>query len=91
MRNKELTGGVRTIGLEALIWTREFPNETEIVKCSRDVEKFKVEAKFLLTALLSREQVDAEGMVVKQIRGMLTQEIGCLFRKQGVGNDEGRG
>jgi len=41
-------------------------------------------------ALLSREQVDADRVIKEQIGGMLTQEISCLFRKQGIGNDEGR-
>ena len=33
------------------------------------------------------EQVDADGVVKEQIRGMLTQEISGIFRKQRVGND----
>jgi hypothetical protein len=55
MCSKELTGGVCAIDLEALVWTREFPDETEIVKCSRDVEKFKIAAKFLLAACSAGE------------------------------------
>ena len=37
------------------VFARKFLNETEIVKCGRDVEKFRIEAKLSLTALLSRE------------------------------------
>ena len=88
MCGEELTGSVCAIDLEAFVWAREFLDETEIVKCGRDVEEFRVEAKLSLTALLSREQVDADRVIKEQIRGMLTQEISGLFRKQGIGNDE---
>jgi len=59
MCSEELTGRVcattskRSSGLE------NFFDETEIVKCGRDIEEFRVEVKLSLTALLSREQVDA--------------------------------
>jgi len=42
------------------------------VKCGGDVEEFSVKAKLLLTAMLSREQVDADGLIKEQIGGMLT-------------------
>jgi hypothetical protein len=42
----------------------------------------------LLTALLSREQVDADGVIKKQISGILTQDVCGLFREQGIGDDE---
>jgi hypothetical protein len=53
MCGEELTGGVCAIDLEAFVCARELLEETEIVKCGGDVEKFRVEAKLLLTALLS--------------------------------------
>ena len=59
MCSEELTGRVCAIDLEAFIWAREFLDETKIVKCGRDIEEFRVEVKLSLTALLSREQVDA--------------------------------
>jgi hypothetical protein len=43
----------------------------------------------LLTALLSREQVDADRVIKEQIGGMLTQEVCGLFREQRIGYDEG--
>ena len=55
MCGEELTGGIGAIDLEAFVWARELLDETEIVKCGGDVEKFRVEAKLLLTALLSRK------------------------------------
>ena len=58
------------------------------MKCGRDVEEFRVEAKLSFTALLSREQVDADRVIEEQIRGMLTPEISGLFRKQGIGNEQ---
>jgi hypothetical protein len=58
------------------------------VKCGRDVEKFRIEAKLSLMAQLSREQVDAHRVIKEQIRGMLTQEMSGFFRKQGIRNDE---
>jgi hypothetical protein len=82
---EELTGRVRAIDLEAFVWAREFLNETEIVKCRRDVEEFRIEAKLSLTALSGREEVDAYRVIKEQIRGMLTQEIIGFFRKQGIG------
>jgi hypothetical protein len=88
MCSEELTGGVCAIDFEAFVWTREFLNETEIVKCGRDVEKFRIEAKLSLTALLRREEVDTHRVIKEQIRGMLMQEISGFFRKQGIGNDE---
>jgi hypothetical protein len=77
--------------LRGYLASREFLDETEIVKCGRDVEEFRVEAKLSFTALLGREQVDADRVIEEQIRGMLTQEISGLFRKQGIGNEQGRG
>jgi hypothetical protein len=91
MCSEELTGRVCAIDFEAFVWAREFLKETEIVKCGRDVQKFRIEAKLSLTALLGREQVDAHRVIKEQIRGMLTQEISGFFRKQGIGNDESGG
>ena len=42
---EELTGRVCAIDLEAFVWAREFLDETEVVKCGRDVEEFRVETK----------------------------------------------
>ena len=89
MCSEELTGRVCAIDLEAFVWAREFLKKTKIMKCSRDVEKFWIKAKLSLTALLRCEEVDTNRVIKEQIRGMLTQEIGSFFRKQGVGNDEG--
>jgi hypothetical protein len=88
MCRQELMGRVCAIDFEAFVWAREFLNETEIVKCGRDVEKFRIEVKLSFTALLSREQVDAYRAIKEQIRGMLTQEICGFFRKQGIRNNE---
>jgi hypothetical protein len=55
MCGEELTDGVCAIDLEAFVWAGEVLEETEIVKCGGDVEKFSVEAKLLLTAVLSRK------------------------------------
>ena len=63
MCGEELTGGVGAIDLEAFVGAREFLDETEIVKCGGYVEEFRVEAEFLLPALLSGEQVDADGVI----------------------------
>ncbi len=41
-----------------------------------------------LTALLSREEVNAHRVIEQQIGGMLAQKISGLFREQRVGNDE---
>jgi hypothetical protein len=60
------------------------------VKCGGDVEEFRVEAELLLTALLNREQIDADGVIKEQIGRILTQDIRGVFREQGIGNDEGR-
>jgi hypothetical protein len=89
MCGEELTGGVCAIDLEAFVWARELLEETEIVKCGGDVEKFRVEAKLLLTALLSRKQVDAQRMINKQLGGMFTQDVCGFFRKQGIGYYKG--
>jgi hypothetical protein len=59
MCGEELAGGVCAIDLEAFALARELLDETEIVKCGGDVEEFRVKAELLLTALLSREQVDS--------------------------------
>jgi hypothetical protein len=88
MCSEELAGRVCAIDFEAFVWAREFLNETEIVKCGREVEKFRIEAKLSLMAQLSREQVDAHRVIKEQIRGMLTQEMSGFFRKQGIRNDE---
>ena len=88
MCGKELTGGICAIDLEAFVFARELLDETEIVKCRGDVEEFSIEAELLLTALLSREQIDADGVVKKQIGGMLTQDVCGLLREHGIGNDE---
>jgi hypothetical protein len=58
------------------------------VKCSRDIQELRIEAEISLTALFSREEVDAHRVIKEKIRGMLTQEISGFFRKQGIGNDE---
>ena len=58
------------------------------MKCSRDVEKFRIEAKLSLMALLRREKIDTHRVVKEQIGRVLTQEISSFFRKQRVGNDE---
>src|SRR4030095_7873754 len=55
MCGEELTDRVCAIDLEAFGCARALLDETEIVKCGRDVEKFRVEAKLLLTAVLSRK------------------------------------
>jgi len=60
----------------------------KIVKCGGYVEEFRVEAEFLLTALLSREQVDADGVIKEQIGRILTQDVCGLFRERRIGNDE---
>jgi hypothetical protein len=89
MCGEELTGCVCAIDLEAFVWARELLGETEVVKCGGDVEEFRVEAEFLLTALLSPEEVDAGGVIKEQIGGILTQDVCGLFREQGIGDDEG--
>ena len=63
MCSEELTGCVCAIDFETFVWAREFLDETEIVKGRRDVEKFRIEVKLSLTALLSCEQVNADGSV----------------------------
>jgi hypothetical protein len=68
---------------------RKLFDETEVVKCGRDIEEFRVEAEFLLAALLSPEEVDAGGMIKEQLGGVLTQDACCLFREQGIGDDHG--
>jgi hypothetical protein len=89
MCGEELTDSVRAIDLKSSVSARELLNEAEIVECSGDVEEFRVEAKLLLTALLSREQIDADRVIKEQIGGMLTEEVCSLFREQGIGYDEG--
>src|SRR6185437_6726092 len=89
MCGKELTGGIGAIDLEAFGLARELLGETEIVKRCGDVEELSVEAELLLTALLRREQIDADGMVEEQIGRILTQDLCGHFREQGIGNDEG--
>ena len=79
---KELTRGICAIDLEAFVFARELLGETEIVKCRGDVEEFGVEAQLSLTALLGREQIDADGVVKEQIAGMLAQDARGLFREQ---------
>src|SRR5262249_26338507 len=89
VRGEELTGGVRTIDLEALVFARELLDDVKIVECGGYGKEFRVETQFLLTALLSREQVHSNGMVNEQIGGMLSQESRGLFREQWIGNEEG--
>jgi len=72
MCREKLTDRVCAIDFESFVSAREFLKETKIVKCGRNVEKFRIEAKLSLTALLSREQVDAHRVIKEQIRGMLT-------------------
>jgi hypothetical protein len=84
MRGEELSGNVGPIDLEAFVFARELLDETKIVKGGGDVEEFGVEAELLLTPLLSREQVDAEGVIEQQIGGMLTQQVCGFFREQGI-------
>src|SRR5262249_19127769 len=79
MRGQKLTGGICAIDLEPFVLARELLDQTEIVKCRGDVEEFRIEAKPLLTALLSREQIDADGVVKEQIRRILTQNLCGLF------------
>jgi hypothetical protein len=57
MRSEKLMGRVCAIDLESFVWVREFLDETEVVECGRDIEKFRVETKLLLTALLRGEQL----------------------------------
>ena len=57
------------------------------MKCRGDVEEFGVEAELLLTALLSREQIDADGVVKEQIGRILTQDVCGLFRERRIRND----
>jgi hypothetical protein len=89
MRGEELSGNVGPIDLEAFVFARELLDEAEIVKHRGDVEEFKVKAELLLTPLLSREQVDAKGVIEQQIAGMLMQQVCGFFREQGIGYDEG--
>jgi hypothetical protein len=89
MCGEELTSGVGAIDLEAFVLAREFLDETEIVKCGSYLEEFRVEVEFLLTALLSREQVDADRVIKEQIGRILTQDVCGLFRERRIGNDEG--
>jgi len=89
MCGEELTSGVGAIDLEAFVLARESLDETEIVKCGGYVEEFRVEAEFLLTALLSREQVDADGVINQQIGRIPTQDVCGLFRERRIGNNEG--
>ena len=89
MCGEELTGGICPIDLEAFVLARELLYETEVVKCSDDVEEFRVEAELLLTSLLSRKQVHAHGVIYEQIGGILTQDLRCLLRECRIGNDEG--
>jgi hypothetical protein len=91
MCGEELTGYIRTIDFEAFLCAGEFLKQSEVVKYSRNVEKFMVETEVLLAALLSREQIHPDGMVEQQIRGMLAQQICGFFRKQRIGYDEVRG
>lgn len=86
---EELTGSVRTINLEAFVLTGEFLDQIQIVKCAGDVEEFSVKAKILLTALLNREQVEADRVIKQQIGGMLTPDLRGLFRQHGIENVEG--
>ena len=58
------------------------------MECRRHVEELAVEAQLPLAALLGPEQVDADRMVEEQLRGMLPQDVRCLFRQQGIGNGE---
>src|SRR5262245_26152016 len=88
MCRQELTSGVGTINFEALVGARELLSKAEIVKCSGDVEQFRVEAELLLTALFSREQVDAHGVIKEQIGQILTRDVCGLFRERRIGNDE---
>src|SRR5262245_5990390 len=89
MCGQKLTGGICAIDLEAFVLARELLGETKIVKCRGDVQELGVEAEILLTALLSREQIDADGVVNEQLRGILMQDLCRLFREQGIGNREG--
>jgi hypothetical protein len=85
---EELTGGVCTIDLEAFILAGELLDKAEIVKRGGDVKKFRVKAELLLTAQLSREEIDAHGVIKEQIGGMLMQNLCGLSREQRIGNDE---
>ena len=58
------------------------------MKCCGDVEEFCVEPQLLLTTLLCREQIDADGVIKDQIAGILTQDLCGLFREKRIGNVE---
>jgi hypothetical protein len=89
MGREELTGSVCPIDFEAFVFTRELIDETEVVKSGSDVEEFRIESELLLPTLLSREQVDAGGVIKWQIGGRLTQDVCRLFREHRIGNDQG--
>jgi hypothetical protein len=86
---KELSGGIGAIDLEAFVRARKLLDEAKIVKGGGHGEEFGVEAQVPLTALLSREQVDADRPVKEQISGMLAQYVCRLSREQRIGNDNG--
>jgi hypothetical protein len=86
---EKLSRGVRAIDLETLVRAGEFPDEAEIVERRGNVEKLPIESKISLAALLDSEQVDADRMVEKQLRGMLSQDVRRLLRQQGIRDSEG--
>jgi hypothetical protein len=90
MCGEEPTCGICAIDLEAFVLARELLAETEVVKCGGDVEEFRVEPAFLLTSLLSREQVDADGVIKSRSVEMLTQDVSGVFRQHGIGDSDGR-
>jgi hypothetical protein len=59
------------------------------MKCCDDVEEFCVKPQLLLTALLCRKQIDANGVIKEQIAGILTQDLCGLFCEKRIGNVEG--
>src|SRR6185295_3622660 len=59
------------------------------MKCRGNVEEFCVEPQLLLTALLCRKQIDAQGMIKEQIAGIPSQDLSRLFCEKRIGNVEG--
>ncbi len=72
---EELSGGICAVDLETFVLARKLLDQAKIVKCSRYIEEFRVEAQVPCTALLSREQVDADRVVVEQTSGILAQDL----------------
>jgi hypothetical protein len=82
---EKLSGGICAIDLEAFVWARELLDEARDRERRRPRRGVSVEAQFLLTTLLSREQVDADRVIKEQISGMLAQDYCRLFREHRKG------